>query len=132
VGLLEEDTWATLALIGSAVVALGLVARLWSKRERIRLGGVIAATLGGVTLALTGLLAGFARYERLHYRPAVIVVDEARLADENGTAITGPGSVIPEGASVRVKDQRGTLAHVEWGTLDGWISLGQLRVLARQ
>jgi hypothetical protein len=131
VGLLEEDTWAVVALVGSVFASLGLAARIWSKRDRIRLGGVIAATLGGVTLVLAGMLAAFARYERIHYRPAVVVVDEARLADENGTPITGPGSVVPEGASVRVKDQRGPLAHVEWGTLDGWLSLGQLRQLSR-
>jgi tetratricopeptide (TPR) repeat protein len=131
VGLLEEDTWAMLAMIGSAVASLGLALWLASKKEAMRLAGTIAASLGAVTLVLTGALAAFARYERVHYRPAVVVVEEARLLDDNGATVSGPGSVIPEGASVRVTDQRGTLAHVEWGTLDGWLSLGQLRLLAR-
>jgi hypothetical protein len=131
VGLFEEDTWALLAMIGSGVASLGIAARLASKKDAVRLGGTIAASLGAVTLLVTGALAAFARYERIHYRPAVVVVEEARLHDDNGATITGPGSVVPEGASVRVSDQRGTLAHVEWGTLDGWLSLGQLRLLAR-
>jgi hypothetical protein len=118
-------------MIGSGVASLGLALRLASKKEAMRLGGTIAASLGAVTLFLTGALAAFARYERVTYRPAVVVVEEARLLDDNGATISGPGSVIPEGASVRVKDQRGTLAHVEWGTLDGWLSLGELRLLAR-
>ena len=131
VGLLEEDTWAVLAMIGSGVASLGLALRLASKKDAMRLGGTIAASLGAVTLFLTGVLAAFARYERVTYRPAVVVVEEARLLDDNGATVSGPGSVIPEGASVRVTDQRGTMAHVEWGTLDGWLSLGQLRLLAR-
>jgi tetratricopeptide (TPR) repeat protein len=131
VGLFEEDTWALLAMIGSSVASLGIAARLASKKDAVRLGGTIAAILGVVTLLVTGALAAFARYERIHYRPAVVVVEEARLHDDNGATISGPGSVVPEGASVRVIDQRGTLAHVEWGTLDGWLSFGQLRLLAR-
>jgi hypothetical protein len=131
VGLLEEDTWAILAILGSGVASLGLAARLGSKKEAVKLGGTIAASLGAVTLLVAGTLVAFARYERLHYRPAVVVVEEARLLDDNGATVSGPGSVVPEGASVRVTDQRGTLAHVEWGTLDGWLSLGQLRLLAR-
>jgi len=131
VGLFEEDTWALLAMIGSGVASLGLAARLASKKDAVRLAGTIAASLGAVTLFVTGALAAFARYERIHYRPAVVVVEEARLHDDNGATISGPGSQIPEGASVRVTEQRGTLAHVEWGTLDGWLSLGQLRLLSR-
>ncbi|HVW30791.1 MAG TPA: hypothetical protein VHC69_35785 [Polyangiaceae bacterium] len=131
VGLFEEDTWALLAIIGSGVASLGLAARLAWKKDAVRLAGTIAASLGALTLLVTGALAAFARYERIHYRPAVVVVEEARLHDDNGATISGPGSVIPEGASVRVVDQRGTSAHVEWGTLDGWLSLGQLRMLAR-
>jgi hypothetical protein len=131
VGLFEEDTWALLAIIGSGVASLGLAARLASKKDAVRLAGTIAASLGALTLLVTGALTAFARYERIHYRPAVVVVEEARLHDDNGATISGPGSMIPEGASVRVIDQRGTLAHVEWGTLDGWLSLGQLRMLAR-
>jgi hypothetical protein len=130
VGLVEEDTWAILAMIGSGVASLAIALRLVSKKEAVRLGGTIAASLGAVTLLLTGALAAFARYERVHYRPAVVVVEEARLLDDNGATISGPGSLIPEGASVRVTDQKGTLAHVEWGTLDGWLSFGQLRLIA--
>jgi hypothetical protein len=132
VGLVEEETWALVAVLGSVIASLGLAVRLMTTSSAARLSGVVAASLGTVALVVTGGLTALARYERIHYRAAVVVVDEARLLDENGGAITGRGSVVPEGAGVRVIDQRGTLAHVEWGTLDGWLSLGQLRLLTRQ
>jgi hypothetical protein len=59
-----------------------------------------------------------------------VIVEEARMLDENGASITGSGSVLPEGAEVEVVERRGTLARIEWGTLEGWLSLGQLRLLA--
>jgi hypothetical protein len=131
VGLVDEETWALVAVLASVVASLGLAVRLMTQRAAARLSGVVAASLGIVTLIVTGSLAALARYERVHYRTAVVVVDEARLLDENGGAISGRGSVVPEGAGLRVIDQHGTLAHVEWGTLDGWLSLGQLRLLTR-
>lgn len=132
VGLLDEETWAVIAALGSAVASLGLALRWFSRSPAARLSGVVAASLGALALVVTGSFAALSRYERMTFRPAVVVVEEARLFDENGAPISGPGSVVPEGAAVRVMDQRGTLAHVEWGTLDGWLSLGQLRLLRGQ
>jgi hypothetical protein len=131
VGLLTEDTWSLLSAFGSLVATLGLAVRFATTKDAVRLAGVVAASLGAIVLTVTGTLAYLARYERVHFRPAVVVVDEARLLDESGANITGPGSIVPEGAAVRVTGERGTLAHVEWGTLDGWLSFGQLRLLAR-
>jgi hypothetical protein len=51
--------------------------------------------------------------------------------DESGVTISGVGSVVTEGSSVLVVEQRGTRARVEWGTISGWLSLGQIRILAR-
>jgi hypothetical protein len=133
VGLLEEDSWAALALGGSLVLSLGLAA-WWLGRgpsRGVRVAGVAAASLGALTLVTAGTLAGLARYDRLHVRPAVLVVEEAHLLDENGVTISGAGTVVPEGASLRVTDQKGALARVEWGTIDGWLSLGQIHLLAR-
>jgi hypothetical protein len=132
VGLLGEDVWAMLAIFGSAVATVGLALRFVAGKDAVRLAGVVAASLGIAVATVTGSLAYLARYERLHFRQAVVVVDEAHLLDENGANISGPGSVVPEGAAVRVTGERGTLAHVEWGTLDGWLSFGQLRLLARR
>ncbi len=131
VDLVAENTWATIAIIGSLVASVG-IALGWAVRgEAVRLAGVVATSLGALAAMGAGSLAAAARYERLHLRPAVVVVEEARLLDENGATISGPGTRLPEGSQVSITEQRGTLAHVEWGTLDGWLSLGQLRLLAR-
>jgi hypothetical protein len=131
VGLLDENTWAVLAALGSLALSIGLLVRLSSSGSRSRLAGVVAGSLGVLVLVIGTSGAAFARHARVTYRPAVVVVGEARLVDESGVTITGVGSVIPEGASVLVVEQRGTRARVEWGTIDGWLSLGQIRILAR-
>lgn len=131
VGLLDENTWAVLALVGSITLSIGLIARLASKGARTRLGGVVAGSLGALVVVVGSSGAAFARYARVTYRPAVVVVDEARLVNESGVTITGVGGVVPEGATVLVVEQRGTRARVEWGTLEGWLSLGQIRLLSR-
>jgi len=130
VGLLDENTCATLALVGSVAAALGLLVRFWTRGSRARLGGVVAGSVGGVVLLVGTSGAAFAHYARVTYRPAVVVVDEAHLTDDSGATITGVGSVVPEGSSVLVVEQRGSRARVEWGSLNGWLSLGQIRVLA--
>jgi hypothetical protein len=132
VGLLDERTWALLAAFGSLVVTIGLAAR-FARGPMVRLAGVVASSLGAVILVVTGSLAALSRERRLHARPAVVIVEEARLLErgDSGVAVSGPGTRIPEGALVNVEDQRGTLVEVEWGTLEGWLSLGQLRVLSR-
>lgn len=131
VGLLDESTWAGLAAFGSLALSIGLLSRLAFRGARIRLGGVVAGSLGGLILLMASTGAAFARYARVTYRPAVIVVDEARLVDESGATISGVGSVVPEGATVLVVEQNGQRARIEWGTMSGWLSLGQIRILAR-
>lgn len=131
VGLVDEDTWSLLAVIGSVALSLGLAVRFAARAAALALGAVVVASLGAGLFVVTGSLAALSRYDRVHVHPAVVIVEEARLQGDNGTGITGPGSVVPEGAMVRVVDERGNLARVEWGTLDGWLSLGQLRLLTR-
>lgn len=131
VELLSERTWAVVAAIASAISTLGLAARLFAKASRAHLAGTIAASIGGIVLLASGTAAALSRKERLYTRPAVVIVEEARLLDDNGSSIIGPGSVVPEGASVLVTDESGTRARVEWGSLEGWLSLGQLRLLSR-
>ncbi|HEX4476524.1 MAG TPA: hypothetical protein VH142_15665 [Polyangiaceae bacterium] len=130
VGVLDENTWAWLAIVGSVALSIGLVLRLFVASQRARLTGAVAASLGALVFFVATGMAFAARKDRLDYRPAVVVVEEARLLDDNGVTINGPGSIVPEGAEVEVGERRGTLAHVEWGTLDGFLSLGQLRLLA--
>jgi hypothetical protein len=131
VELLPERTWTLLAAAGSLALTIGLFLRLFLRGRAQKLAGVIAAGLGGTLLVTTGSLSYLSRYERLNRLPAVVIAEEARLLTDAGTAITGPGSAVPEGALVHVTERSGTLAHAEWGTLDGWVPLGQLRLLAR-
>lgn len=131
VDLLSERTWAVLAAAASAISTLGLALRLFTKAPRVHLAGAIAASIGAIVLLASGTAAALSRRERLYTRPAVVIVEEARLLDENGSSIVGPGSILPEGASVLVTDQSGTRARVEWGSLEGWLSLGQLRLLSK-
>lgn len=131
VGLLDENTWALLAALGSFALSIGLLVRLSSTGTRTRLGAVVGGSLGALVLVIASSGAAFARHARITYRPAVVVASEARLVDDSGVNISGVGSVIPEGSSVLVVEQQGPRARVEWGTINGWLALGQIRILAR-
>jgi len=136
VGLLPENVWALGAAFGSLALTLGLAARLFFARARAQLSGTIAAWLGALLLAVCGSLTAAARHFRGSSSPAVVVAAEARLLDEHAKPMQRKDGLpeqlaIPEGASVELYERRGQLARVEWGTTTGWVSVGQLRVLAR-
>lgn len=65
----------------------------------------------------------------------MIVADEARLLDESGKPLpqragTADSVTIPEGASVYVLERRPALFRIEWGSSEGWLTPGQVRILA--
>jgi hypothetical protein len=64
----------------------------------------------------------------------VIVVPEARLTNEAGRPLPykrgADTTTVPEGATVYVRERREGRCLVEWGTTDGWLSLGEVRLLA--
>ena len=133
--LFDENVWAYLALGGSLLLTLGLGLRRFVQRTSAALAGAIGIGLGAVMLiAGAGLTAG-ARHFRLSSSPAVIVADEARLLDESGKPLPQKrGAVdsvtVPEGATVYVLERRPTLYRVEWGSGEGWLTPGQVRILA--
>lgn len=133
VGVVSERVYAILALLGSALLTAGVALRVGSRAERVRLTAAIGCGVGALLLVLGGGLAALARHLRVSAEPAVVVVSEARLMDETGTPVS-PKQVehvaVPEGASVFVRERRGRLALVEWGTTRGWVTLGDLRFLA--
>lgn len=131
IGLLAESTWAWIAAIASVVLTVGLSLRLFARAARVQLSGTVMASVSAILLFTSGAAAAIARSDRVSTRPAVVIVEEARLLDDNGAVISGPGTVLPEGSSVLVVSQNGTRARVEWGTLEGWLALGQLRLLAK-
>ncbi len=135
-GLLPEDLWAFGAALGSLLLTGGLIARRLSKRPHVALGGAISIGVGTLLLALGGGLAAAARHFRVTSRPAVVVVDQARLLDAAGRPIQQKNGVpehvaVPEGAKVHIVGHEGQLANIEWGTTRGWVPESQLRVLVR-
>ena len=131
-GLLPERVWAIAAAVGSLALTVGL-ALAWGSHRRRRLAGWITASIGGVLFVLFGALVLAARHHRLTSQPAVVVVPEARLLDDQGSPVAAgrENSSVPEGASVYVLERRGPLARVEWGTTEGWVAISQLRVIPR-
>jgi len=134
--LFDENVWASLALAGSLLLTLGLALRRFVRRTSAALTGAIGIGIGAVLLlAGAGLTAG-ARHFRLTSAPAVIVADEARLLDESGKPLpqkrgAADSVTVPEGASVFVLERRPTLYRVEWGSGQGWLNPGQVRILAK-
>jgi hypothetical protein len=135
VGLLSEGVWSVGAALGSLLLTVGLALRLFGTGLTTRLAGGIAAPIGAGLLLVCGSLAVAACYYRLTSQPAVVVVGEARLLEENGAALRQVGGApehvaIPEGASVYVLERRGTRCRVEWGTIRAWVANSQIRPLA--
>lgn len=135
VGLLPEVVWASVAALGSLLLSLGLAARLTTRAPRKRLAATTVASVGGLLLALCGSLALSARHFRLSSRAAVVVVADARLLDESGKPLVQRGGVpehisMPEGTSLFVRERRGELVRIEWGSTEAWVQSAQVRVLS--
>lgn len=135
-GLLSEDAWSIGAAIGSLLLTLGLATRRLASHSQTRLTAAVSACIGAVLLLGCGALDLAARHFRLTSEPAVVVVGEARLVDNEGRPLSAQKgtlehTTIPEGAGVHVIGRSGTLSHVEWGTARGWVESDQLRVLER-
>jgi hypothetical protein len=64
-----------------------------------------------------------------------VVVPEARLSNEAGRPLPAQRGAdttsVPEGATVYVRERREGRCLVEWGSTDGWLSLSDVRLLAR-
>ena len=133
--LAEENTWAMTALLGSLLLTVGLALRRFVNRTSAGLAGAVGIGLGALLLVSGAGLSAAARHFRLTSSPAVIVAEEARLLDESGKPLPQRGGaadsvMIPEGASVYVLERRPALFRVEWGSSEGWLTPGQVRVLA--
>ncbi|MCA9643124.1 MAG: hypothetical protein KC492_20640, partial [Myxococcales bacterium] len=134
VNLVSEDTWALLAAISALILSVGLGIRLWNAQPRARFSGGVAAAVALVALVLFSVLTYSARRFRVTTSPAVIVTTEARLLDVQGKPLPKTAKIeleaIPEGALVWILERNGSLAHIEWGTSEGWVSTHQLQPLA--
>ncbi len=132
-GLLPENVWASLAALGALALSVGLVLRTSQQAQR-RLSGWITGYSGAAILVIFGAMAWSARQYRVGSQEAVVITDEARLLNENGSllkakALDVEASAVPQGASVFVERQRGRLLQVRWGSLQAWIKASELRRL---
>jgi len=133
--LFDENVWAILALVGSLLLTVGLALRRFVQHTSAGLAGAIGIGLGAVMLLLGASMTAGARHFRLTSSPAVIVADEARLLDETGKPLpqkrgSADSMTVPEGASVYVLERRATSYRVAWGSSEGWLNPGQVRILA--
>lgn len=127
VGLASERAWSLLALAGSMFFAVGLFLRRSTTAGLSIAGRVLAPTAFVLFMVFLPLTLG-ARSLRLTTRAAVIVATEVHLVDDTGTA-TG-GDPIPEAQLVEAGELRGNLVHVRWGTTEGWVPSGSVRLLS--
>jgi hypothetical protein len=128
----SESVWAAVAVLGSAAAAVGLALLRFSSRYGARLAGSVALGVGLLLLTLGAALLASAGHLRRTSTPAVVVVERARMLDDQGRAIAarqGEADSVPEGALVHVGERRGGLSRIVWGTSEGWLIAGQLREL---
>lgn len=133
--LFDENVWAIIALTGSFLLTLGLALRRFVRRTSAALSGAVGVGLGSLLLVSGAALTAGARHFRLTSSPAVVVTDEAHLLDESGKPLpqkrgAADSVIVPEGATVYVLERRAALYRVEWGSSEGWVTPGQVRILA--
>ena len=137
--LIGEDVWAGLGALGALALGAGLAARFWARVHAARLAGAIAAVIGlGLALLGAGIALAGQRL-RAATTPAVVIVEEARLEDEQGKPLRAARAAstlgeasdrAPEGTLVHITEARGALLRVEWGDREAWLEARQVRRLA--
>jgi hypothetical protein len=130
--LVSESVWAAVAALGSVAAAVGLALQRFSTRYSARLSGSVALGVGLLLLVLGAALLASAGHLRRTSTPAVVVVERARILDEQGRPIAarpGEADTVPEGALVHVSERRGGLSRMVWGSSEGWLIAGQMREL---
>ncbi|HEY3593869.1 MAG TPA: hypothetical protein VGL13_08345 [Polyangiaceae bacterium] len=144
IGVASEWTWSILAMLSSALLTVGLALRALSSQPRgsadapsdaaarenvMSLASAIAVPIGAICLLVFAGLGAGARHLRETTLEGVIVVPEAHLVTDKGT-LTSAGP-IPEAARVEVGEQRGSLVHVRWGAVEGFVPGDAVRRLSR-
>jgi hypothetical protein len=127
-GLLPEDVWALLGLLGSLVLGVALFARRAARERRSQIAATVTAGVATLFLVLgtTSMLA--ARHRRITVTPGVIVSAGARPTNERGLVVPN-APVIPEAAEVEILGHRAGWARVRWGNVLAWVPSGAVRAV---
>ena len=129
--LMSEDAWLALAVFASLVFAIGAFARAGSQARRVRVSGVVAASIAALVLASATTLGVLARRDRMHLREAVGVAPSARSCDDHGVAVLG-AAALPEAARVELLgDLDGAFTHVRFAKADTWVPTSTLREITK-
>lgn len=127
---LAERTWNFICILSSIFFAVAIVAR-HRLGERGRLGAVIAGSLLVPCWGYTCTMSELAARNRTSRKEAVVIVENLRLAAEQGEPLTS-GEGLPEGARVEVTSTRDGWSFVEWGRSKGSVPIGALRLVAAE
>jgi tetratricopeptide (TPR) repeat protein len=123
--LASESTWGIGAILGSLILAIGLVLRRREGSQHV--AGIVLTPIGLVLLAALLPLYMGARHLRLNRKAGVLVAREAYLSDDTGARLGG--DAIPEAAKVEVGERRGRMLEVRYGAVEGWLPADTVRVL---
>lgn len=118
--------WGLLAIASSTTFAVGLVLRQRAQKTW-HVVGAVAAPLSLLLSLLLVPMAVFARHLAEHSRPAVVVVPETVLEDDDGKPIDSPP--LPEATLVELGARKNDRVAARWGSYEGWLPATHLRPL---
>jgi hypothetical protein len=126
VRLASERTWGIIAIMSAFFLACAVLLRR-KPPGPVHLAGTLLLPASLLVLVLVLPLYHGARYLRLNKQSGVLVVREAHLSDESG--VSKGGAPLPEAALLEVGERSGRLVHVRYGSLEGWVPAGAVRIL---
>ncbi len=112
---LSPDEWARVALVGSGLIAGGLVAVAW---RLVRIRGLAIFVGTGTLVAAVGLLAVSAIAPSLG---SAVVTSPTTIARKAPFAGADPAFVLPEGVNVTVERRHGDYDFVATPEGRGWV-----------
>jgi len=129
-GLLAEDGWALMALIGSFVLGVSLFVRRAARERRSQIAALVTGGVACLLLVMGTASTLAARHRRLTVTAGVIVSAGARPTDDRGLVVAN-APVLPEAAEVEILGHRAGWTQVRWGNVVAWVPAGAVRAVAR-
>ncbi len=124
---LSERTWNLICIFSSIIFAGALLVRS-HMNERGRFAATILAVLLVPLWGYGFLMSQIASRNHDTRKEAVVVVENLRLAGEQGVPLAG-GDSLPEGARLEVLSTRDGWSSIEWGRSKGYVPVGAIRLI---